>query len=283
MEKMLSLARIKKHYRTLGAAERRAADLVLKDWKRIIAMPVAEFAAEAGVSQGTVVRFCRSIGFRGFAEFKMCLSSARLSPEANVFDISSAESEAMVAQMIARFNKDAIDDSTSSLDVGMLKRAAEAVDRARQVLILAEGGSACSARCAYEVFTHIGVPSVMVDDPMYQIMAASRLKKTDVALAFCHSGRDRNIVENVIKAGEAGATTVSFIGLTGSTLAKHSDIVLYTGLYDHPFFSETIAARVCELTVMSSLHALVSFRRQDRLTDHRQVISDLFDIKRLKK
>ncbi len=282
MQNMLSLARVKKHYTTLGAAEQRLADFVLDDWQRIIDMPVKELAASVGVSQATVVRFCRSIGFKGFAEFKMCLSSARLSPEANVFDIKNADSEAVVAQMISQFNKDAIDDTLATLNVEMLKKAAEAIDLARQVLIFAEGGAACSARCAYEVFTHIGVPCVMIEDAMYQILAASQLKKDDVALTVCHSGRDRNTVDNVKKAKETGATTVSIMGLVGSTISKFSDIPLYTGLYDHPFFSETIAARICELNVISAVHALVSFRRQDTLTDHRQIISDLLDIKRLK-
>lgn len=283
MQSMLGLARIKKHYGNLGEAERRVADFVLNDWKRIITMPVSKFADKAQVSQATVVRFCRSIGFKGFAEFKMCLSSARLSPEANVFDIKNANSEAVVAQMISRFNQDAIHDTQSTLNMEMLKKAAEALDKARHVLIFAEGGSACSARCAYEVFNHIGVPCVMVEDAMYQILATARLKKGDVALTVCHSGRDRNIIENVGKAREVGATTVSISGMVGSTLAKLSDIILYTGLYDHPFFSETIAARICELNVISVVHALVSFRRQDTLTDHRQPISDLLDIKRLKK
>lgn len=288
MENMLSLSRIKQYYDTLGAAERRVADIVLADWKRVVDMPVAEIAREAGSSQATVVRFCRSIGFKGLAEFKLSLSSGRLSPEANVFAINGTEPDAVIARMISSFNKGAIDDATSTLDMDLLSRAADVLDKTRkgrthQVIVVAEGGSACSARCAFEVFTHIGVPCIMAEDAMYQMLLVSRLQKGDVALAISHSGRERNTIESVEQAHKLGVTTISMIGLIGTPLAKFSDIVLNTGLYGHEFFSETISARICEMNLICALHALVSLRGQKQLSDHRQKVVDIFDVKRVKK
>lgn len=287
MEKMLSLSRIRQHYDSLGAAERRVADFVLEDWKRVIDMPVADISKASGASQATIVRFCRSIGFKGLAEFKLSLSSGRLSPDANVFAMSGDEPDAVVARMISNFNKGAIDDATAILDMDRMSRAADALDRTRQdrssqVLILAEGGSGCSARCAFEVFTHIGVPCFMVEDAMYQILLVSKLRQGDVVLAISHSGSDRDTVECVQEARKLGATTLSMIGLNGTPLSKHSDIVLNTGLYGHEFFSETITARICELNVICALHAMVSLRRQRQLSDHRQTVSDIFRKKRIK-
>ena len=37
---------------------------------------LAELAAEAAVSEPTVVRFCRAVGFRGFREFQITLAQA---------------------------------------------------------------------------------------------------------------------------------------------------------------------------------------------------------------
>ncbi len=288
METMLSLSRIRQYYDSLGAAERRVADFVLEDWKRVVDMPVSEIAKFTDSSQATVVRFCRSIGFKGLAEFKMSLSSGRLSPDANVFAMDGTEPDNVVARMISAFNKGAIDDATSTLDMDLLSRAADTLDRtrqdqSRQVIVVAEGGSGCSARCAFEVFTHIGVPCFMVEDAMYQMLLISRLRKGDVALAISHSGSERNTVESASEARRVGATVISMIGLVGTPLAKYSDIILNTGLYGHEFFSETITARICELNTICALHALVSLRRQKQLSDHRQTVSDIFSVKRIKK
>lgn len=79
-----------------------------------------------------------------------------------------------------------------------------------------------------------------------------------------------------------GATTISIMGLAGSPLSKCTDIPLYTGLSGHTFFSDTIAARICELNVVSALHALLVLRNEERLGDYRRKVSELLNIKRLK-
>lgn len=288
MENMLSIARIRRHYDSLGTAERKVADFVIENWKRVVDLPIADIAREAGAGQATVVRFCRTIGFKGLAELKLSLSSGRLSADANVFAINGTEPDAVIARMISNFNKGAIDDATASLNMDLLTKAADTLDatrkgRAHQVVVVAEGGSGCSARCAFEVFTHIGVPCVMAEDAMYQMLLISRLRKGDVVLAVSHSGSDRNTVESVAQARKLGIATISMIGLDGTPLAKCSDIVLNTGLYGHEFFSETISARICEMNLICALHALVSLRGQRQLSDHRQTVSDIFSIKRIKK
>ena len=59
---------------TLPAAEQRVAQAVLADPRAALARTVAELAGQARVSNPTVVRFCRSLGFAGWADFKLKLA-----------------------------------------------------------------------------------------------------------------------------------------------------------------------------------------------------------------
>ncbi len=281
-DNMLCLSRIRQHYDLLSNTERRMADFILADWKRVIDMPVAQIAEEAGVSQATVVRFCRSIGFNGLPDLKLCLRREQLSPLGELDDVDNDESPATVAQKIMRYNKDAIDDMLSVLNGEQLKAAADALNCATRVVIIAEGGSASTARCAFDVFMQIGLPCAMVEDPFFQIQAASLMKPGEVAFTVCHSGSAKDTVESMQKAHETGAVTISIMGFVGSPLSKHTDIPLYTGLSGHAFFSETISARICELNLVSVLHALLVLRNEDRLGDYRRRVSELLSIKRLK-
>ncbi|HQO70328.1 MAG TPA: MurR/RpiR family transcriptional regulator [Clostridia bacterium] len=281
-EDFLCLSRIRKHYEHLSNTEQQIADLILSDWKRIIDMPVAQIACEAGVSQATVVRFCRSIGFDGVPELKLYLKRERLSPLGELSEVEDDDTPAVVAQKIIRYNKNAMDDMLDVLNGEHLEMAAMALNNAERVIIMSEGGSASTARSAFDVFLKIGLPCFMVEDPFFQIQTAALMKPGDVAFTVCHSGRARNAVESIQKAHEMGATTISIIGLTGSPMSKYTDIPLYTGLSEHAFFSDTISARICELNLVSALHALLVLRNKERLGDYRRKVSELLNIKRIK-
>ncbi len=55
----------------LSPAEQRVAALVIEHPRKVLSEPIAEIARLADVSQPTVIRFCRSLGFQGLAEFKL--------------------------------------------------------------------------------------------------------------------------------------------------------------------------------------------------------------------
>ena len=60
----------------LPPAERRVAKLALADAHAFALLPVRELALRARVSTPTVVRFCRSMGYDGLADFKRKLTGS---------------------------------------------------------------------------------------------------------------------------------------------------------------------------------------------------------------
>ena len=60
----------------LAPGERKVGETLMQDPQRVLAEPIAALATRAGTSEPTVVRFCRSVGFGGFAEFKVALVDA---------------------------------------------------------------------------------------------------------------------------------------------------------------------------------------------------------------
>lgn len=280
---MLYISRIRRHYDTLSVKEKCIADYILENGSKVAKMTVAEIAAEADASQATVVRFCRSLGFKGLAEFKLYLDNASLSKEADYSDLSTDESEMAIAQKTAVIYKGLIDETLAVLDSDSLKEAVKALDEASQIVMFGAGGSGCTTKIAYDTFSQIALPCVYIEDPFFQITAASMMRPGQVAFTICHSGRSRDLIENVQIAKSKGATAVSIIGIVGTVLSKISDITLYTGLSDHAFFSETIAARICELNVVSALHSALTVKNQEKLGDYQYTVSELLETKRLKK
>lgn len=277
------ITRIKQHYSMLSAQEKRVAEYVIKNWQTVIGLPVAEISKAAGVSDATVVRFCRSIGFSGMAEFKSYLRRELLSPSGKWTNFSRDDNIEQIAVKTMDYNKRAIDETLMVLSGEALKQAIEIIDKAKWLTIFAEGGSACAARCAYDAFLQIGIPCSLVMDPFFQVLEANRLDENCVALGVCHSGRARNVVDAMRVSKEAGAKTISIVGIVGSPMTKVSDVILYTGLADNSFYSETIAVRICELNVLSVLHMALALKNSEKLGDYRNANSELFELKRYKK
>ena len=59
---------------SMTRAERKVAEAVLRSPYRLLRKSIGALAAEAGVSEPTVIRFCRTLKCRGFQDFKLQLA-----------------------------------------------------------------------------------------------------------------------------------------------------------------------------------------------------------------
>ena len=75
MNEQLCLSVIKVKYDTLTGKEKMVADFILSNYEKVISMPIAELAEEAGVIKSVVVRCCKSLGFSGYSELKISLAT----------------------------------------------------------------------------------------------------------------------------------------------------------------------------------------------------------------
>ena len=69
---MNALNLIKQRFPGMSSAEKRIADVILRDPKAATGMTVNFLAAAAGVSAGTVVNFANSLGLGGFTAARCC-------------------------------------------------------------------------------------------------------------------------------------------------------------------------------------------------------------------
>src|SRR5438270_13169734 len=74
------LSRIRVTLDSLNPAERRVAGIVLERPGEVVHMAIAEVATLADVSEGSVVRFCDSVGCRGYQALKLALAADPAQP-----------------------------------------------------------------------------------------------------------------------------------------------------------------------------------------------------------
>ena len=137
-EDLISLTRIRQHYSVLSKSKRKVADYILNNYNKVINYTAAELADVTGTSPSTIVWFSRSLGFKGFTEFKLNLERELSASPANWGDIESDESISQVKHRTLRYNRENVDQTMSLLDDESLEKAVNAINNAPLIVFVAE-------------------------------------------------------------------------------------------------------------------------------------------------
>ena len=217
------LDRIRASMLALPPAELRVAKLLLADPRSFANLPVSELAERSHVSKPTVVRFCRSVGYDGLADFKRKLAGNV--SEGVPFVHRSVDDDDKAGDIVVKV----IDNAVAALLRYRNAVAGQSVERAIQALAQAGrddkridfygvGNSGIVAQDAQHKFFRLGVRATAVSDGHVQVMSATMLGPGDCAVVISNSGRSRDLLDVVELARRKGATVIA-ITASASPLA----------------------------------------------------------------
>lgn len=128
---------IRNTYTDLRKSERKVADYVLGHADEVIHMRIVDLAQEARVSEPTVVRFCRAIGYNSFQSFKLAVAQyVAHHPKAQPDSTSALEFAASAGQQRLQTGIAALANLQRDLDEVTLTAATLRLDQAERILIL---------------------------------------------------------------------------------------------------------------------------------------------------
>lgn len=257
----------------LSGASRRIGQAVLDDPAGLSTSSIGEVAARAGTSPASVTRFCRALGFSGYAEFRVGLAAdlahhAGAGWEVDVgTSIAPDDPISRVVTVIRALGAATINDTVAQLDLAVVETVAAAIADAGRVDLFGTGGSGTLAVELQGRLHRIGRPSWCSLDPHAALTSAALLGPGDVLVGFSHSGRTTETVGVVCEAARRGATTIAVTNFPRSPVGEAADHVLTTAVRDTTFGPETIAARHAALIVIDCIYIAVAQRTYPRTTE----------------
>ncbi len=255
------LDRIRASIPALPPAEQRVARLLMADPRSFATLPVSELAERSQVSKPTVVRFCRSIGYDGLADFKRKLAGSvnegvpfvhrAVDDDDKAGDIVVKVIDNAVAAMMRYRNAAASQNIERA--IAALADAGGRSDQGRRIEFYGVGNSGIVALDAQHKFFRLGVTATAVSDGHMQVMSATMLKPGDCAVVISNSGRSRDLLDVTEIARKKGATLI-VITASGSPLALEAQSSNHSILLaaDHPEDADRYSPMVSRL-----LHLLV--------------------------
>ena len=134
MEDTGVLLHIKKMLPSLPEQERKVGEFLLQHPHEAVNLTISSLAKLSKVSNTSVSRFCRRMGFDGFRQIKIALAREWGTPSTLVYvEPLPDDTLASVAQRIFAANIQALHDIQRSLDLDLLEQVVEAIMGARRV------------------------------------------------------------------------------------------------------------------------------------------------------
>src|SRR2546430_9311462 len=209
------LVRVRSQLTEFTGALQRVAEHVLSDPAAAARSTIVELAERSGTSPATVTRFCRALGFDGYADLRLGIASetGRAARQAGWSvdigrEIQPDDSLERVLHQIMAADARALGDTSSLLDLAAGARAAHAIAPATRVDIYGISGSALVGAEMQLCLHRIGLAAWSWTDVHNGLASAALLRPGDVALGVSHSGQTRETIEMLAEAGSSGAPTI---------------------------------------------------------------------------
>ena len=226
---MKIIDKLRSDIKDLSKSERKVAHIVAGNMEDAIRYSIAKLAKTADVSEPTVNRFCRSMGCKGFADFKLRLAQEiSSSDQTRIYmprkvDVDDKTDE--VATKIFESTMAAIANSWGQMDKKLIKKAVDTIAQTRKVEFFALGQQAAIAQMTVQQFHYLNVMAISVTDPKSQQYSAKKLYPGDVVIVLTDEDNEEYLLEAIKIANSKGATIIS-IAAPDSKIASESHIVL---------------------------------------------------------
>lgn len=262
---MNMLEKIHSRLEHLSKSERKVAEVILATPEQAIHSSIAALALEAGVSEPTVNRFCRSLETRGFPDFKLHLAQSlahgTLYVNRNVDEDDSVES---YTGKIFESAMASLDQVHHSLDMSAVNRAVDLLTQAKKIAFFGLGSSAAVAHDAMNKFFRFNVPVIYSDDIVLQRMSCMNCDDDDVVVIISHTGRTKSLVE---LARENDAMVIALTS-AGTPLAREATLAITLDVPEDTDIYMPMVSRLAQLTVIDVLATGFTLRRGAKFRDN---------------
>ena len=268
MESPNLIRRIADNQQKLRKSEAKVASYVLANANDVIKMRIVDLAANSEVSEPTVIRFCRALGFDGFQSFKLQLAQQLgMGSVYTQFAVDDNDTVTDLRNKVFDTTVGSLLTVRGELNADVLEQAISTISNARRVEFYGFGASGSVAADAQHKFFRLQLSTAAYTDPHIQHMSAIALESDDVVVAISQSGETQALLQSVHLAREAGAKVIG-LAPENTSLSKQCSIPIYVNMEEDLQSYTPVSSRIAHLVVIDVLATGVARHRKPLLKEH---------------
>ncbi len=242
-------------YNQFTKTEKKIADFIVENANRVLFMSITDLADACDVAEASVHRFCRTVGMKGYQEFKMklSLSITPREPEEGVGKREDPDSLSNMLDCIMEGYINALKETRMLLDVNAVEKAVSMMEAARNIYFFGIGDSLLAAQGARNKFLRITNKVNCIVDPHMQAMSASMANGSDLIFIISYSGSTKDNIYVAEVARQAGAKIIGITRFLKSPLTSYTDLTLICGADEGPLEGGSMSAKMSQLYIVDIL------------------------------
>lgn len=261
------VALIRNRLDELRPSEQAVARIVIEKPEQVMRLSISALAKAAGVSEPTVIRFCRTMSLGGFTDLKLALATdlANGTPFVDA-EVLMTDTPAVIGGKMFGSAMTQLTLVRDRLDYDSILEAAKAIEKARRIDICGIAQSNFVAAELQHRLVRMGFSAIAMPDAHMQLQAAASLSSGDVALIMSFAGQIKETVAVARLARRVGATVV-IVSRSGSALAAEADILINVDSDEKTFIYASSATRLAHLLAVDILTTILAIRAGQSMID----------------
>lgn len=275
--------RVQERYGQLRPSERIVADYLREHSGRRLDLSITEFAQVLGVSEATISRVSRALGYSGFSDLKLSLAEGAVgrSQITNIpAELVPGDDLLSTSATLSMLLSASIQGTQRMLNAEALNGAVDALRRARRVVLAGVGGAAAICDEAAHIFMKAGLDADAYSDGYTQVVAAANLGDDCVMIGISHTGTTNPVAQALALARRNGATTIAITSDAGSIVARSADVVLTTwtsATPSVPLHGDFLEGRVSQMFLIDLLYLGLLFEDGAKRVDHLRITAEALE------
>ena len=260
--------RVEQKKESITASERKIINQLNQHDKPFL-LSMNELSLLSQVSEPSVVRLYRKLGYASYQELKVALAqelAEARSAVSETHDIQVGDQADVVFEKISDQISSALAMTKDTLNVTTIEQAVFALQQAKRLYFFGQGLSGTIAEDGAHKFMRLGETTLSVKDPHYQAIYASHMNDQDVVIAISHSGETVDIIDVIEIAKSNGAQVIVITSNRNTTLASMATYLLLTQASETNQRSDAMVSRIVQLALIDTMYTRMVALGGDRLT-----------------
>ncbi|MDE4019616.1 MurR/RpiR family transcriptional regulator [Glaesserella parasuis] len=272
---------------SLTKTEKKIATAILSQPDLLNQCSLSKVANQLDVGEATFIRFCRTLGFKGYTDFKLDLAielATQQKESSTLLDTYVAETDTPkeIAIRLQNTLNNVIAETVNLLDYAELEKVVEELRKADRIFLFGVGSSGLTAEDAQHKLMRIGLHAAAVTNNHFMYMQAALLKKGDIVIGISHSGYSEETTKALKISRDNGAKTVAITHNLRSPITKEADYVLINGNRQGHMQGDSIGTKMTQLFVLDLIYALLVKAEPEKAIQQKQKTLSVILDQRLK-
>jgi len=258
------MLKIRSSLGSLFHAQQKVAQFVLENPREFLSLSISELANKTQVSEATVLRFVRAIGYEGYNRFRVALAedlttcSIQRDLEKIHEDVTVGDDFQTIFKKVFHSNLESLSTTLNYIDEKSIERAANIIYNSSTLFFMAVGNSQPVAMDALHRFLKLGKKTVFFSDPVASAMFARLLGPNDVAIGISFSGLSIDVIEVLKIAQDKLSKIITITSYDDTPLTDLADVKIFSYSKETRFRTEAMESRIVQLSIIDALFVSVA-------------------------